>query len=146
MIHYNFFESYKLLIIQYEGEITEEELTQFIPFIFQDCRFFTLERAINDFRKTIFKFDIQNLENLITLRESFAKQFPIYRLVHLIDTVHQTTYSVFYNQLMKERNVNIATYTSLEAAIRFLGLSMTEKEMEEKIRNLKYQFKPGNYE
>jgi len=141
MIIYGFFEQQKLLLIRFEGEIPEKELIEFIPFIIEKANENSIKYVIDDLRNAIFNFDLKSLEKVIEVHYSSAAYYSDIKEVIIIDTILQTTYSVLLSEKLKLIKSDTIICSTLTCAIKSLGLNIDEPELENKIKNLKFQFK-----
>jgi len=146
MINYEIFENQKLIIIKYKGELTEPLLIDFISFIFDKIKNTHVEFVLNDFRESIFSFNLNKLRNIIEIRNNNAKQGVSFKTVHLIDNVHQTTYSVLFKEIIEKKYAVINVCSTIDYAIDLLNLDFSANELENKINMLKNKFKHNQNE
>ncbi len=142
MISYEFFDHQKLVLIRFDGEISEHDLVELIPFMLQKAKKSSMKMVINDLRNAILNFDLKSMEKIIEVRYSGAKYYSGFKVIFLIDTILQTTYSVLLSEKLKPVESNIIICSTLEYAIKSLGLHIDKPELENKLENLRFKFKP----
>lgn len=140
MINYEIFKEQKLIIVKYQGNMTEPLLISFIVFIFDKIKNEPVNLLLNDFRESFFDFDLKQLRNIIKVRIEKASEENYLKAVHLIENVQQTTYSVLYNEMLQTKYVDINICSTIEYAINLLGLELSVNELENKINSLKNKF------
>lgn len=139
MITYEIFEQQKLMLIRYAGKIFEEDLMEFIPLAFKIAEKNEIKLVLDDFRNAIFKFDLKALSKIIEVAVNCAKRYNDFKEVHLIDSIIETTYTLIYNEKIKE-NYSLKVCSTIEFAIDYLGLSIHQQVLESSIQNLKFKF------
>jgi hypothetical protein len=142
MIYYEFFSQDSLLIIRYDGEISDNEFSEFFRVMFIEAKKYKIKGVLNDLRKTIFGFNIELLGKISEIRSAESEIYSDFKSVHLINDNQQTTYSIFFKESTEKRNTDFVTCSTLAYAIYYLNIAIDELEFEERIRNLNYCYKP----
>lgn len=142
MIYYDYFESYKLLVVRWEGDTTVNDFIGVIGSIvneFNDCK---PDYILSDFRKAKFTFDPKGIDEILQFRAEKAYFKPKYISVFLVDDVMQTTYTTLYNSFLNSRNLKfeIKVCVTISKAASLLGLMANPGELELMIQNLKQTF------
>ncbi len=142
MIYYDYFESYKLLVVRWEGDTTVNDFIGVIDSMateFNDCK---PDYILSDFRKAKFIFDPKGIDEILRFRAEKAHFKPKYISVFLVDDVIQTTYTTLYNSFLNSKNLKfeIKVCVTISKAASLLGLMANPGELERMLQNLKQTY------
>ena len=82
------------------------------------------------------------LGKIAEIRSKASEIYSDFKSVHLISENQQTTCSILFKESTQRRNTDFVTCSTLAYAIYYLKIAIDEQAIEERIRNLKYSFKP----
>lgn len=138
MIYYDYFESYKLLVVRWEGDTTVNDFIGVIDSMateFNDCK---PDYILSDFRKAKFIFDPKGVDEILQFRAQKAHFKPKYLSVFLVDDVMQTTYTTLYNYFLHSKNLkyDIKVCVTISKAASFIGMLVNPNELERMIASL----------
>jgi len=142
MVYYDFFDSYKILVVRWEGDATVNDFIGVIETMtneYNDCK---PDYILCDFRKANFTFDPKGIDEILQFRAGKAHFKPKYISVFLVDDVMQTTYTTLYNSFLNSRNLKfeIKVCVTISKAASLLGLIANPGELERMLQNLKQTF------
>ena len=141
MIKFNYYDKDKFLIIKYSGIIDKPTLVSFMDFIFLRTDKISLEKVLNDFRNASIAFDLRDLPDILKLRVNYSEGFKNSLLaVYLVQEVKETVFTTLYAKEVPPNISKVKICSTIEFAIKLLGLSMTPEELESKINNLVSEF------
>lgn len=142
MVYYDYFESYKLLVVRWEGDTTVNDFIGVIGSIaneFNDCN---PDYILSDFREANFTFDPKGIDEILQFRARKAHFRSKYMSVFLVDDVMQTTYTTLYNYFLHSINLKfeIKVCVTISKAASLLGLMADPCELESMLQNLKQTY------
>lgn len=138
MIYYDYFESYKLLVVRWEGDTTVNDFIGVIDSMateFNDCK---PDYILSDFRKAKFIFDPKGIDEILQFRVEKAHFKPKYMSVFLVDDVMQTTYTTLYNNFLHSKNLkyDIKVCVTISKAASLIGMLVNPNELDCMIASL----------
>lgn len=146
MILYEFFDSDKLLIIKFDGDILENDFKEFIPFILSELDQHQIDFVLVDFRTAWIRFGINSLDRIKQYHLPFYDQFLKINSVYLVETPLITAFTILFGKFLQNDKIIAQTCSTIYKAIELLKLQISVIEMENRIQNLSIHFKMKNYE
>ncbi len=140
MISYDFFESDKLLIIKFDGDITENDLKGWLPFIFSKLVQNPINFGLYDFRTALLNFDLDSVERIKQFITPFYDQFSKFESVYLVAKPQVTALIIFFSFLLQNDSIIVSTVSTIDKAIQLLHLRISPTEFENRIQNLRFHF------
>jgi len=137
----DFYASYRInseqkLVIQYlEGDVTFQALQKFRMSVFSDPLYKPGYSRLNDFRNASFNVTPEIIKKYSAFEKSAAK-YSTSKIVLLTDTPDQVATSMLYGFYSTGSSI-VETFSTLESALRFLGISTNNLEqIQEEMRQL----------
>jgi len=141
MIKYGFFEQNSFLIVKYYGVIDKPYLSFFMDHIFSNTDKLILRKAIVDARDADFDFRLKDVKDIFNLRMFHSKGFSnSLKAVHIVKEAKETVFTTLYVNDIPKKVLDVEICSTLEYAIRYLGLKTSIIELEERINNLPDEF------
>lgn len=140
MIKFGYCNQDKFLIIKYIGIIDKAVLCSFMDFIYKRTDKLSLKRVLSDFRDAEFAFEVKDLKDILKLRVDYSEGFGnSLRSIYIIKEAKETAFTSIYAKGIPSNIGTVEICSTIDYAIKWLGLKATTKEIEEKIENLDFQ-------
>lgn len=140
-IYYRILKDYNLLIRTGKGIVNIYNLYQHIGELSIDSDYNPKMSVLNDFRELDFKVSEDEVKKFVQFILNNEKVYSGRVISNLTNTPNQTVFSIMLDSLKNEQQLKIRTFTTLKAAIAFLGLSSTiSLNIENTLREMKTLF------
>jgi hypothetical protein len=141
MIKYNYFDQDRFVIISYSGTIHKAHLVSFMDFLYRRTNKISLVKALSDFRSAEIAFDLNDLRDILKLRVEYSAGFSnSLQAVYLVQESKETAFTTFYSNYLPQNVSNVKVCSTVDYAIRHLGLNYSIQEIEDLIQNLEFEF------
>ncbi|HEY4789043.1 MAG TPA: hypothetical protein VIH57_23505 [Bacteroidales bacterium] len=141
MIQYEYFEEGELIIFKYRGAIDKPTLISFIEYIYKETDATNLKKILSDFRDATIAFEEDDLKDIAHARAFYSKGFPATRTTYLVGGPRDTVITTLVSDQYFNEITNVNVFSTIEFCIRSLDLQITDKELSDRINNLKHTYK-----
>jgi len=122
MINYDYNKIHDILYVQYSGEITIEELLNYISEVGNDNTYPRILKILEDRRNGSFPFSIRANIKISKHALKFAKKYKKVYMAALNDKPKETAYTIDYQRLLSKftSTQTTRTFSTFEAAQQWL--------------------------
>jgi len=140
-IHYQFFEDNNLLIHKFIGEFSIIDYEYYMTESTKQFEVNKVEKILTDLRNLEDSPIPDNIENLINelIRIREKVKLKSVKNIFIVEKPVAAAISSLYQNSQLSKGMDYSLCSTLDYAIKYLGLNYTVAELEEIIRNLKYK-------
>ncbi|MFO7790775.1 MAG: hypothetical protein ACQES0_05000 [Bacteroidota bacterium] len=131
ILSYRVFEKYQLAYIRYQGKVTVDRILECVKVQYETTVLKSLNMRLVDFREAEVIYDKgENIKSEPSrIRDRLNKlQTDDSKEAILIDTPGETAFFFLYADLSKNKNKEANCFSTLQAALNYLDVEMTDEE------------------
>ncbi len=140
MISYEFLCDKGLFLARLSGNIEKSTLISFLEHLFQDKAITKISKALMDYRDSVFKIAISELDDIAKVRMNHANILKNVQTVHMVGTSYETAFATLFSTKIPAQVADIAVCSTLSRAIQLLDMDFTVGALEGRLQNLAFKY------